>query len=122
MGIPATATPAVHAASPDGELIRLCRESDEMNRRIMAVYPIRALAEAEEECDRLTAPLQAALDDLLNHICAVRATAPEGFKARARTLALWNPDVLKTAGEEGAYWEDRMVAALVRDMLAGGVA
>ena len=65
--------------------------------------------------DVAIAPFQEAQEPLLERIIALRATTLDGFKARARTLALWNQDAMRQIGP-GHYLEDRMLAALLRDM------
>ena len=62
------------------------------------------------------APLRAALDTLADRMCAMRARTPDGWRARARALLLPYPD-LPTDAESGLCIGDRLLHALIRDMV-----
>ncbi len=49
-------------------------------------------------------------------MCAIRVTNPVCWQARARSLALWDRDML--ADYEEGYTDQRLLAALLRDMVA----
>ncbi len=57
-----------------------------------------------------------AQEPLLDRIVALRATTLDGFMARARTLAGWDVEATRKIGEDN-YLNDRMLAALLRDMV-----
>ena len=104
--------------SPDAELLGACAEFDAMERSIQATYdegpdniPDDAAREVHNE--QLKEPQEA----LLDRICAMQAVTPAGFAARARTLVLWEGAEAATNTEEG-YWNERMLAALLRDLQA----
>jgi hypothetical protein len=73
----------------------------------------------DEWRDPIIEPFQDAQYDLLNRICAIRAVTLAGHVARARTYNLWDPNVLMRtdAEDEDGGWDDRLLAALLRDMV-----
>ncbi len=74
------------------------------------------LIELCADFDRLEQQLRALQDPLVERISKLRAVTVAGHVARARSLALWNGDLLNdAAGNTGAV----LTAALVRDLLAG---
>ncbi len=100
----------------DAELIAVCAEFDAIERHINSHYAGGSRKiEDDEERDAAIAPFQEAQAPLLERIIALRATTLDGFMARARTLALWDLDAMRQIGP-GHYLEDRMLAALLRDM------
>ena len=114
---PVIAEAAASAVHPDRELIAVCAEFDAIERHINSHYAGGSRnIEDDEERDAVIAPFQEAQEPLLERIIALRATTPGGLKARARTLALWNEDAMRHIGP-GHYLEDRMLAALLRDMV-----
>ncbi len=119
-GAVATGTvPPIGAAHPhpDRELIGVCAEFDAIERHINSHYAGGSRKiEDDEERDGAIAPFQEAQAPLLERIIALRATTLDGFMARARTLALWDLDAMRQIGP-GHYLEDRMLAALLRDMV-----
>ncbi len=102
---------------PDAELIAVCAEFDRLEQAYIdrggdyePGSPEDDAAEAER--DRLSA----AQDPLVARMCELRATTREGQAARARSLALWNAELLKPgSGDTGTC----LTAAIVRDLLAG---
>jgi len=101
---------------PDRELIAVCAEFDAIERYINSHYAGGSRKiEDDDERDVAIAPFQEAQEPLLERIVALLATTPDGFMARARTLALWDLDAMRQIGP-GNYLEDRMLAALLRDM------
>jgi len=109
--------PPVADHHPDAALIAVCAEFDAIERHIVSHYAGGSRKiEDDEERDVAIAPFQEAQAPLLERIIALRATTPDGFMARARTLALWDLDAMRQIGP-GHYLEDRMLAALLRDMV-----
>jgi hypothetical protein len=110
------------AVTPDAGLIATCRAFDAIERRVKAYHgdPCgdgAAPIDDDEERDRVIAPLLAQQKRLLVPILSGRATTFEGVVARAHTLVLWAPDLAED-GEDYAYLEHQMLAALLRDLLA----
>ncbi len=114
----APVAPAMSAyPHPDRELIAVCAEFDAIERHINSHFAGGSRKiEDDDERDGAVAPFQEAQEPLLERIIALRATTSDGFKARARTLAGWNQDAMRQIGP-GHYLEDRMLAALLRDMV-----
>ncbi len=108
--------PAISDGRDDAELIAVCAEFDVIERHINSHYAGGSRnIEDDEERDAAIAPMEEAQAPLLERIIALRATTLDGFMARARTLALWDLDAMRQIGP-GHYLEDRMLAALLRDM------
>jgi hypothetical protein len=111
--------------SHDAELIRLCAECDALQAKIDTLWqgdPTRgmSLAEArtfEKARDLDQQPFHDAQDPLLERICDLRATTPQGYAARARTLIAWDKDPCWVAD---GCWNSQLLGAIVRD--AAGVA
>lgn len=113
----ATPAPPPHA---DAVLIALCAEFNTLTRIIDSAYSNASCDVPDEETDRLTAPYMEQQEALLDRICPMQATTADGFMARAKALVLW--DRPKLGDDPGGCWNDRMLAALLRDMTAGGMA
>ncbi len=116
---PGEAFPA--ATGPDAELIRLCAECDALQARIDKQYttPWEHLSPSEAHArevaiDAAIEPLTDAQDLLLERICAMRATTPQGHAARARTLIAWDKDPCWTDDE---CWNNQLIGAIVRDLV-----
>jgi hypothetical protein len=117
-------TAAAAAESPDSELLDLLAQFDALEREIYPAGPGAQTIQAEDERDLAMAPLRARQEALLGRICTMRATTAAGWQARARSYVLWDDEMRKAiaAGDDpAAYDEDRMIAALIRDMTAGEV-
>ena len=120
-GLAAALAPAAAlaaASSPDAELIRLCGEFERAATPHHGPYSEGATPiEDDNERAEAIAPLSDAQDELLDRICTLRATTLAGIKARAKTLVLFVPDKAECADEEGGYVDERMIAALLRDLV-----
>ena len=103
--------------SPDAELLEACAAFDTLEREYLATgfghepgSPEDAAADAEQ--NRLTT----AQGPLVERMCELRAVTQEGMAARARSLALWDAELLKGGtGDTGMC----LTAAIVRDLLGG---
>ncbi len=109
------------AASPDAELIRLCAECDALQGQIDALYlpqldhlPTLEILAAEDTRTRAVKPIADRQDPLLERICELRATTPQGHIARARTLLQWDKDPIWTHDE---CWNSQLIGAIVRDLV-----
>ena len=89
------------ASGPDAEVIAACNE--------FAAYEITR--QAPEFTDEQEAQIKAAYEAAFARMFEGRATTPDGFRARARALALW---IYPTDDGE---WPLDMLAILLRDML-----
>ncbi len=110
------------AASPDAELIRLCAKCDALQAKMDAFFegdPTRDMTVSEARTfdrARMVAlkPFEDAQDPLLERICELRATTPQGHAARARTLIAWNKDPCWT---HDGCWNSQLIGAIVRDLV-----
>ena len=98
-GSAAAGISATDTASPDAELIGLCAECDALQAQIDAIWADRKthLPHAEQVAiehvrDAAQTPLLDAQDPLLQRICELRASTPQGHAACARTLLGWDKD------------------------------
>ena len=105
--------------SPDAALLEACAAFDALERAYVATFngydfdsPEEAAAEIERE------RLSEAQEPLVVRICQLRAVTLAGQAARARSLALWDGELMKpnTDGDASA----RLTTAIVRDLLALG--
>ncbi len=108
-------------AGPDAELVRLCAECDALQQQIDDLFDegsdLRPHAEQlalEHDRDQLVEPLCRQQDPLLERICELRATTPQGHSARARTLLGWDKDPCWTHDE---CWNSQLIGAIVRDLV-----
>ena len=102
--------------SPDADLLEACAAFDELERAYIATFtgfeagsPEEDVAEAEQK------RLHAAQEPFVDSICELQAVTREGQAARARSLALWDAELMK---DQKPYTADRLMVAIVRDLLA----
>ena len=103
--------------SPDAELLEVCAAFDEMERASLATFQGQEPGSAEEtaaETERER--LSEAQEPLVERMCELEAITREGAAARARSLALWDAELMKP---DRCFIGDRLTAAIVRDLLAG---
>ena len=102
--------------SPDAELLETCAEFDAWEWQYLATdfeavgddTPKGRAAEAEQ------ARFAEAQHPLVDRMCELRAITREGQAARARSLALWDAELMKPGK---VYTNDRLTAAIVRDLI-----
>ncbi len=103
-------------ASPDAELVAACQGFDAWEWTYLATgfdHKPGSLEAAEasaeqDRCHQEQAPL-------VSRMCELRATTHEGMAARARSLALWDEELMKVDGSN--FVGDRLTAAIVRDLI-----
>ena len=103
--------------SPDTELLETCAAFDELERASLATFQQQEPGSAEEtaaEAERER--LSEMQEPLVDSICELEALTREGQAARARSLAVWNAELMKP---DRVFIEDRLTQAIVRDLLAG---
>ncbi len=110
---PARMEAPAQSTAGDDDLLAACRAFDALERAFIAVGGHHTGAEedaadAERECLRI------AQEPLVDRICGQVAVTRDGQVARARSLALWEPDLLDDAGETG----QRITAAILRDLMS----
>ena len=122
----AGAAPAQAASGDDAELLATIAAFDALEREIKATYDgCGDTIEAEVAADLVRMPLKARQAPLLSRICALRAVTVQGWQARARSLMLWDgdQDIFAVSEDDlNGYWDDRMLAALFRDLVGSGEA
>ena len=103
-------------AHPDAELLAACAEFDRLERGYLALgfgydeeTPEGASIEAEQS--RLAEEQEL----LVDRICELRAVTREGQAARARSLALWDAELMKPQYDIAG----RLTQAIVRDLIEG---
>ena len=112
-------------AGDDAELLAALGEFDALELRMFPPDFHAATIEEEHARDKRVAPLLAEQEALLDQICALRAVTPEGWRARARSLLAWDNEMSKSIAEihdPERYMDERMIAALVRDLAGEPVA
>lgn len=106
------------APHPDAELIRLCAEFDALQRAWLDVLH----ANPGAECGSLEEAVIEAAEDLardaqaplLDRILSLRAATLEGAHAIARSLALWDAELLKDGtGDTGQLLTTALARSLV---------
>ncbi len=106
-------------ANPDAELLTACAEFDRLDRYHGAVVNGAKTRSEEEEADRLVSAMEERWQAALDAVCSLRATTVAGHRARAASLALFvgGGKAMEAEAEAGGYWDERLCAALVRDLL-----
>ena len=110
----APASAGQSAAGPDAELISLIAFFNELEHQVVRSH--REDGESDE-AEAFRTKLQDRQRALLRQIVTRRSTTLEGAKARARMLHLWHAELEDEGSHDGDYWDDRMVWALVRDLV-----
>lgn len=115
------AVQAAPGAHPDAELIALCAAFDDLERRYRASFDrdSSAYVEDDDERDRVNDLIREAQDPLEERICAIRATTLDGWRARVRSILLWDAeaDPAEDSLCLGHSTDRRMTAATFRDLL-----
>lgn len=101
------------AAAADAELIALCAQFDENERRYIALYADDLAIEDEAARDAIAEPIQAEQRDLAERITSYRITTLAGFAAVARSLGLWDSTIGEPEDHGGI--NEMLTAMLVRD-------
>lgn len=104
---------------PDAELLSLCAQHDAIQRRIDDAYPHPATLELERIWDAYREPLEDEQEELIQRMIEARAVTVDGFRARATSLLLWDPDSIKLRARAASGVGDNMLAALLRDLTGG---
>ncbi|MBB2167257.1 hypothetical protein HLH36_02605 [Gluconacetobacter aggeris] len=110
---------AVSAQGCDGdvELIHLCREFKALEDMGRSSFPggINHI-ENDADRDRYMKPICDMQEAILARICELRAVTKDAMIARAQALVAFSPDLLDEPS--AGYWDQRLLAALLRDMTA----
>ena len=100
---------------PDADLLEACAAFDALERAYIAAggdYAFGSLEHDIAEAER--ARLSDAQDPLVERMCELRAVTREGQAARARSLALWDAELMKPGPGDTGTW---LTAAIVRDLI-----
>ncbi len=101
---------------PDLPLIAACEAFNDVEQRKLDLIegPGRMVDDAARA--KVLAPLMAEQQGCLDVICTQRATTLAGHQARAISFVLWDGGELAERASAAGFLEDRLVAALVRDL------
>lgn len=105
--------PSASTPSPDAELLATCAAFDAAEHHRHATFDDGTLT------DEANATLRAEQDRRVERICTLRALTPLGWQARARSLVLFDEEVLE---RRLVHASDRMMAAILRDLVEDGPA
>jgi hypothetical protein len=116
--------PAIPDEPDDAALIVALAELDAIERHVNSLDPGEANAiEDDRKRHRVIAPIWEAQGPILERVCGIPARTMKGLQARARTILLENLDMDPAVDAmEAVYQSDRLIAALLRDLLAMGSA
>lgn len=106
----------LEVTGPDAELLAACVAFDTLEHEAMALHAGPSRIADDEARSLALAGIKARQEPWLERMCAIRVTSPVCWQARARSLALWDRDML--ADYEAGYTDQRLLAALLRDMAA----
>ena len=100
--------------SPDAELLQTCAAFDEMERASLATFQGQEPGSPEETAAEMERErLSETQEPLVDRIGELEAITREGMAARARSLALWDAELMKP---DRCFIGDRLTAAIVRDL------
>ena len=91
----AIAAPSAEAASPDAELLAVLAEHVALEGQIYPQPAPATIAEEEEVWEAWAEPLMVRRQACLDRMCEVTTHTLEGFRARARTLLVWNDEYIR---------------------------
>jgi hypothetical protein len=121
VAVPLRASTAVDLAGRlDRHLIELLGQFDQLEREIEALGASSSPTfivddDVRDAAESVLGRRQLALLELA---LSIRATTPAGWRARARTLRQWDGALEPAAAaDKGRGWNQRMVAALIRDVV-----
>ena len=105
--------------SPDAELLEACSAFDVLERAYVAAGGDHDAGSPEElTADAERRRIADAQEPLVDRMCELRAVTREGQVARARSLALWDAELMKPgSGDTGQC----LTQAIVRDLLAATI-
>ncbi|WP_298225806.1 hypothetical protein [Acidocella sp.] len=105
----------------DRELIAACGEIIALEHYMWKALTARYSENQDDELDAAQAPFAARQNHLIKQICAAKAYTMDGCRAKARALAAWAPDLVADDADLGKreFLNDRMVASILRDLVAG---
>ncbi len=106
------------AGSDDAELLEACAAFDHLQRSFDAIPGNHPPGSAEEDAaDAERGRLCEQQEPLVDRMCQLRAATREGTLARARSLVLWDKELMKERSEAPG---ERLIEAIVRDLVEEG--
>lgn len=115
------AAPQRASTDPDGPLLAACAGFSNVERQRIALYDGPCRIEDDDVRDAAMTPLMDQQLLFLNAMCAQRASGLAGHRARAIAFWLWDGGELAYRALQSNALEDRLLAALVRDLAATSV-
>lgn len=100
----------------DAELLAACVAFDALEHEAAALQDGPGRIVDDEARSWALAVIVGRQEPWLERVCTLRVSSPVCWQARARSLALWDRDML--AYYEAGYTDQRLLAALLRDMAA----
>ena len=101
--------------SLNAELLEACAAFDELERAYIAAGGDWHAGSPEElASDAQRERISEAQEPLVDRICDLHAVTREGMAARARSLALWDGEMMKPQKDTGGW----LTQAIVRDLLS----
>ncbi len=101
---------------PDGAVIAACAAFNVLERRKLDLIEGPGRIADDDTRDQALGPLAGEQQGYLDRLCRQRATTLAGHQARAISFALWDGGELADRAHAYGLFEDRLLAALVRDL------
>lgn len=108
----------MNALSPDADLIRLCAEFDDLERQSQKALDSVTTLKEEDHADILTEAVRDWQEPLLDRICTLPCTTAAGRAALAASLILCDNQIMFERDDRNAPANERLIAALVRNVAA----
>ena len=103
-------------ARPDAPVIAACVGFCDLEGRRLALIEGPDRIAGDEARERMLEPLSDQQQVYLDAVCGQRATTQAGHQARAICVALWDGGEIGYRARVGGFVDDRLVAALLRDL------
>ena len=108
---------------PDAPLLAALASFDAIERYFLSLYAGGTrYIEDDDEREAAFQPFAETQEPILEQVCSLQARTLEGIPARARTIVLQDAELDPAADALEGYTNNRLVAALLRDLLAMGSA
>jgi len=113
---PGGSAPAASAQSADAALLAACARFCALERRMLDVIEGPGRIDDDDARDPVLEVFRGAQRPQLDLLCRLRATSLTGHGARAAAFALWDGGETAHRAALHGLLEDRLLAALVRDL------
>jgi hypothetical protein len=110
---------ALSSRHPDAELLAACAAFEDLAYKRESLFEGPTALDDDSQRHAGSVQIEATQDPFLEQICRTPATTLEGCFARAKAIVWDSPDMMPDfdAKDCGGYPAERMVAALIRDLL-----